>query len=98
MAAGVDKVLSVTGWESLALLGHSHGAAEALVLAAARPSYQPKLQVVLALAPAVFLGPGHVRLAEAYRLFINRAIKRSVSIIRTKYNVCATLLRSVHYS
>lgn len=94
MAAGVDKVLSVTGWTSLALLGHSHGAAEALVLAACRPSYQPKIQVVLALAPAVFLGPGHVRLAEAYRLFISRAIKRSVS---TKYNVCATLLRLVHY-
>ncbi|CAL1287331.1 unnamed protein product [Larinioides sclopetarius] len=52
----IDLVLNVTGKKNLTYIGHSQGSTIAFALLSQKPEYNEKINMLIALAPAAFVG------------------------------------------
>jgi len=60
LPASLERVLGVTGVDSVTYVGHSQGCTIALALLGGFPEWEPRINLFVAMAPAPFLG--HIKL------------------------------------
>lgn len=56
MAVSIDYVLNLTDQKTVTLVGYSEGTSSLLALAAARPEYNEKINLIVLLSPIGYMG------------------------------------------
>lgn len=83
LPASIDFILGKTNQTKLQYIGHSQGAVAFFVMASERPEYNDKIELMHALAPAVFLSHCKSPIIRAVVPFLKYIIVSTQPIIST---------------
>ncbi|KAL1502474.1 hypothetical protein ABEB36_007610 [Hypothenemus hampei] len=80
-AATIDYILKVTTLKKVTLVGHSEGTSDSMILAATRPEYNDKINLIVMLSPIAYVGGvisplilALVKNMEALKLFFENTL------------------------